>query len=89
MGQTLESVAARVDTLEKQVSELFDKVNDTRETQSAIVAKLDNVLVTIGEVKQAVGTLQGAPSRRWEAITTNVITAVIAAIVGFVIAKFK
>jgi uncharacterized protein YoxC len=87
--QTLESIAARVDTLEKQVSELFNKMNSTRETQCEIATKLDNVLVSIGEVKQAVSGLQAVPTKRWESVIRTAFGALTAGVVGYFLAKFK
>lgn len=81
-------LAVRVDALEKQVTELFDRLNDREIGPSVLAAKLNQVLVTIGEVKQAVESLKGRPSRLWDNLITGGTGAVIGAIVAAAAAHF-
>lgn len=53
----LADIKARVKTLESQVEELFQRMNITEGAQKTIAQKLDDMLVTIGEVKQTVNAL--------------------------------
>lgn len=93
MEQTVEAVIAdlqaRVKTLEGQVSDLFNRARASETQLSGIAQKLDDMLVTLGEVKNAVSQMQQQPSKRWEHIIQAAITAVVAAAVGFAVAKFK
>lgn len=73
---------ARVKILEGQASELFQRVNTTEGNQKTVAQKLDDMLVTLGEVKNAVNTLQGMPARRWESLIAAVIAAVAGGFIG-------
>jgi|GEM_PF-4193869 len=89
MEQTVRTLAVRVDKLEKDSSELFFKVNTAAVTQAAISEKLNSMLITLGEVKQAVANLVLQPSRRMDMIFKAVITAVISVACGYIMAKLQ
>lgn len=81
-NDSLDALAVRVDALEKQAGELFDRLNDREIGPSVLATKLNQVLVTIGEVKQAVESLKNRPSRLWDNLITGGTGAVIGAIVA-------
>lgn len=81
-NDTLESVAARVDNLEGQVKEIFERLNDRESSPAVLAAKLNSMLVTLGEVKQAIGELKSRPARWWEAIVGAGIASATGAVIG-------
>lgn len=88
MEQTLETLAVRVDKLEKDSEDLIYRANAAAVAQAAVAEKLNSVLVTLGEVKQAVAGLEQTPARRLEVIGRAVITAIASGIIGYFLAKF-
>jgi hypothetical protein len=89
MEQTIETLAVRVDKLEKDSCELVYRVNSAAVAQATVGEKLNSMLVTLGEVKQAVAGLEQAPARRLDIILRAVITALISGVCGYILAKFK
>lgn len=87
MEQTIDTLAVRVDKLERDAAELFDKTNTSAVSLAAVNEKLNSMLVTLGELKQAVVSIQSAPAKRLDGILTAVITAVISCLVGYLFAK--
>ena len=83
---TLDAIAARVDTLEGQVKVIFARLNDKDSSPTVLSTKLNNVLVTLGEVKQAIGELKGRPGKWWDNLIGYGMAAIIAALVGLLFA---
>lgn len=81
---TLEAITARVETLEGQVKEVFDRLNDKDCGPTVLNSKLNSVLLTLGEVKQAVTALQNVPARKWDTLIMAIASALIAAAVGYI-----
>jgi predicted negative regulator of RcsB-dependent stress response len=81
---TLEAITARVETLEGQVKEVFDRLNDKDCGPTVLNSKLNSVLLTLGEVKQAVTALQNVPARKWDTLIMAIASAIIAAAVGYI-----
>lgn len=79
---TLEAIAARVETLEGQVKEIFERLNDRESNPAVLATKLNSMLVTLGEVKQAVGELKNRPSRLWDTLITSGMATAIGVIAG-------
>jgi uncharacterized protein YoxC len=87
--QTIQTLAVRVEKLEKDTAELFEKTNTATVTLAAVNEKLSSMLTTLGEVKQAIEEMRRAPQRRLEAIFRAVVTAFVSGLAGYFIAKFK
>lgn len=87
--QTVSTLAVRVDKLEKDTSELFYKANSAAVAQAAISEKLSSMLVTLGEVKQAVSNIQQTPARKLDMVFRAVLAAVASGIIGYFFAKLK
>ena len=83
---SLDGLGARVDSLEKQMSEVFDRLNDREIGPSVLAAKLNQMLVTLGEVKQAVNDLKSRPGRWWDNLIGYGMAAVVATLVGLLFA---
>lgn len=81
---TLEAITARVETLEGQIKEVFDRLNDKDCGPTVLNSKLNSVLLTLGEVKQAVTALQNVPARKWDTLIMAIASALIAAAVGYI-----
>lgn len=79
---TLDAIASRVETLEGQVKEIFGRLNDKDIGPSVLATKLNQVLITLGEVKKAVDDLKDRPGHRWDTLINTSIGAIIAALVG-------
>lgn len=88
MEQTLETLSVRVDKLEKDSEDLIYRANAAAVAQAAVAEKLNSVLVTLGEVKQAVAGLEQTPARRLEVIGRAVITAIASGVIGYFLARF-
>ena len=86
---SLDGLAARVESLEGQVKEIFERLNDKEIGPSVLATKLNQVLVTMGEVKQAVSDLKARPSHLWDTLIASGMGAVIAALVGLLFAHIK
>ncbi len=87
MEQTVGTLTVRVDKLERDSADLFSRMNATSVAQAAISEKLSSMLVTLGEVKQAVSNLQGMPARRWEWLLRAALTALVSAACGYFLAR--
>lgn len=89
MEQTVETLAVRVDKLEKDTAELFERVTTMTIAQAAVSEKLNSMLVTLGEVKQAVNNLEGAPAKRLEWLVRALMTAALSGVCGYFLAKVR
>lgn len=87
MEQTIETLSVRVDKLEKDSAELFYKANAAAVTQAANSEKLNSMLVTLGEVKQAVAGLEHEPARRLDTIFRAAVTALLSGLIGYFLAR--
>lgn len=72
----LDEVEKRQDNLEKLTS-----------TVEVLAVREKNVENDVKEIKCDVKSLTSKPGQRWEAVVTQVIAIVVAAIVGFILAK--
>lgn len=86
---TLDALAARVDTLEGNVKEIFERLNNPDSGPTVLAEKLNNVLVTLGEVKQAVGDLKARPSRLWDTLINSGMAALVATLIGLLVAHIR
>lgn len=89
MEQTVETLAVRVDKLEKDTAELFERVTSMTIAQAAVSEKLNSMLVTLGEVKQAVNNLLGAPAKHLEWLVRALLAAVLSGVCGYFLAKIR
>ncbi|HEX3026303.1 MAG TPA: hypothetical protein VHR42_03635, partial [Clostridia bacterium] len=85
----VETLSVRVDKLERDTAELFEKTNTAAVSLAAVNEKLNSLLVTLGEVKQAVSNLRDIPAKRLENILKALATAVLSGITGYILARFR
>ena len=88
MEQTIETLSVRVDKLERETADLSERTNTAAITQAAVNEKLNSVLVTLGELKAGLNTLQQYPGKRWDTLTSAIIAALVAAVIGYISARF-
>jgi predicted nucleic acid-binding Zn-ribbon protein len=77
------SNAHRLEEVEKKQDDLSELVG----TVKVLATREEAVESDVKEMKSDVKTLLSKPGKRWESLITQVITLVVAAVVGFVLAK--
>ena len=73
----------RLDDMEKRQDNL-DKLVATVEV---LAVKESNVENDVKEIKNDVKSMKDKPAKRWEAVVTQIITIVVAAVAGYVLSK--
>lgn len=84
-----DALNARVDTLERQVDELFAKLNPALTNLALLSERIDTLLKSLDKIQTAIDSLTARPARRWDAAVQSGVTAVVAAIVGWLSAHIK
>lgn len=74
----------RIEAVEKRQDDLDDLVTSVK----VLAVREENVERDVKEIKNDVKTLTEKPAKRWESVVTQIITLVVAAVFGFVVAKF-
>lgn len=74
----------RLDELEKRQDDLDELVG----TVKVLANKQENVENDVKEIKCDVKNLTSKPGQRWESLISQLITIIIAAVAGFILAKF-
>lgn len=77
------SNAHRLDEVEKKQDDLSELVG----TVKVLATREEAVENDVKEIKNDVKTLTSKPAKRWESLVTQLISLVVAAVVGFIIAK--
>ena len=73
----------RIDKLEERQ----DKLDELVGTVKVLATREENVESDVKEIKKDVKSLTDKPGIRWDNLVTQVITILVAAVVGFVLAK--
>lgn len=73
----------RIDDLEKRQDNLDELVS----TVKVLAVREENVETDVKEIKDDVKSLTGKSGRRWDSTIDHIIVMVVAAVVGFVLAK--
>ena len=74
----------RLDEMEKRQDNLDELVG----TVKVLAVREEAVENDVKEIKSDVKSLTGKPAQRWENLITQLITIVVAAVAGFILAKF-
>ena len=74
----------RIDDIEKRQ----DNLEELTATVQVLATKESNVEKTVTEIKSDVKELTSKPAKRWDGVVDKIIYSVVAAIAGFVLAKF-
>lgn len=73
----------RLDDLEKRQDNLDELVG----TVKVLAVREENVENDVKEIKSDVKSLASKPGQRWENLITQIITIIVAAVAGFILAK--
>lgn len=73
----------RIDQIEKRQGTLEDLVS----TVKVLAVREENVENDVKEIKSDVKTLTDKPGKRWDSLVDKVLMTLIAALVGFLLAK--
>lgn len=73
----------RLDDLEKKQDDLSELVV----TVGKLATREERVESDVKEIKNDVKTLASKPAKRWENLVSQLVTLVVAAVVGFVLAR--
>lgn len=73
----------RLDKLEERQDNLDELVG----TVKVLAVREENVENDVKEIKKDVKSLADKPGKRWDSLVTQAITILVAAVIGFVLAK--
>lgn len=73
----------RIDKLEEQT----EAINRLATSMAVMAEKQDETTHIVSELDNKVTKLEEKPAKRWEKVTETIITIVVSAFVGFVLAK--
>lgn len=74
----------RITEIEKRQNNLDDLVG----TVKVLADREERVEGDVKEIKDDVKSIKDKPAKRWESVVTQIITILVAAVVGFILAKF-
>lgn len=74
----------RLDLMEKRQ----DDLEELTTTVKVLAVREENVENTVKKIDNKLETLTSKPGQRWEKIVETIITVVVSAFVGFLLAKF-
>lgn len=74
----------RIDDLEKRQDNLDELVG----TVKVLAVREENVETDVKEIKSDVKSLTNKSGQRWDGLVDKIIMTIVAAIVGFILAKF-
>lgn len=80
-----EEIAHRLIKAEENIETLFKSRNQHNEELAAVTTKLDNILVTLGELKASVVQLQSRPGTMWDKLVFALIGAAATAVVSLIL----
>jgi hypothetical protein len=88
MNET-EMFERRITELENDVKILYGKANNFAVTQAQTNIKLDNLLISLDEVKDSISVLKNRPSLLWDKLVFAIIGALGAGIGTVLLTLFK
>lgn len=65
-----------------------DDLDELVSTVKVLAVREEAVENDVKEIKNDVKSLTGKPAQRWENLVTQLITIIVAAVAGFILAKF-
>ena len=80
-----EEIAHRLIKAEENIETLFKSRNQHNEELAAVTTKLDNILVTLGELKASVVQLQSRPGTMWDKLVFALIGAAATTFISFIL----
>ncbi|MDR0937722.1 MAG: hypothetical protein LBM98_13705 [Oscillospiraceae bacterium] len=89
------TVEYRLDRVEEDIKAMkqtrggiFERINTLEKDYASTSATIATILSDLGEIKAGLKTLTEKPAKRWDNAVTQLISLVIAAIVGGLLSKF-
>lgn len=76
----------RIEKAEADIRKLYSRTNKFGEEMAVVTTKLDNILITLGELKESVGKLNARPAKLWDKVLLSLAGAVAAALATALIA---
>lgn len=73
----------RLDKLEEST----EAINRLATSMEVMVVKQEEVADTVGKLDKKVTDLEAKPAKRWDSFVEKIITALAAAVVGYILAK--
>jgi hypothetical protein len=80
---TPEEIERRLLKAEENIETLFGRTNKFNEEMATVTTKLDNILVTLGELKASVVQLQSRPGTMWDKLIFAIIGATATAFITY------
>ena len=71
-----------------EVEKRQDNLDDLVSTVKVLAVREENVENDVKELKSDVKSLTGKPAKRWDNLVNQVISILVAGVVGFILAKF-
>ena len=81
----LDGLVNRIAKCEEDIKTLYSRTNKAEINQAIITEKLDNVLIELGKVREAIDALKARPSKMWDKLIYGIIGAAAAALVSIII----
>jgi hypothetical protein len=85
MEQTVDTLSIRQDKTEKDICEIFEKVNAGAIATARADEKQNGILTTLGEIKDGLNRIQQIPAKRWENIVGYILFAAIGGAISYFI----
>ena len=82
--QRSKSNAHRLEEVEKRQ----DKLDELVSTVKLLADREERVESDVKEIKTEVKTINNKPAKRWDSLVNQLITIIVAAVAGFILAKF-
>lgn len=82
---TPEEFERRLVKAEENIETLFGRTNKFNEEMATVTTKLDNILVTLGELKASVVQLQSRPGTMWDKLIFGLIGAAATAFISYIL----
>lgn len=85
---TIEEIGHRLEKAEEDIKTLYSRTNKFSEEMAAVTIKLDNILVTLGELKESVCSLNARPMKYVDKFIFGFIGAAAASLAAAAISVF-
>ena len=81
---SIEEIEHRLIKAEDDIATLFGRTNEQTKELAEVTIKLDNILVTLGELKASLAQLQSRPGTMWDKLVFALIGAAATAFVSYI-----
>lgn len=81
---SIEEIEHRLIKAEGDIETLFGRTNEQTKELAEVTIKLDNILVTLGELKASLAQLQSRPGTMWDKLVFALIGAAATAFVSYI-----